>query len=217
MQTTISTSPVPYEEAITHMAMLMEAVRPPSADPVWVWYLEHPALYTAGSSAKTGDLLASDQLPVYQTGRGGQYTYHGPGQLIVYCMVNLRVVDLDVRAYIKVLEHWILAVLKRYGVDGFLRAERVGVWVINPQTKAEDKIAALGVRVSQGVTMHGLSFNWAPDLSHYTGIVPCGLPQFGVTSLKKLGIKTTFQELVCAFQDTTPQIFLQKASSSMKS
>ena len=172
-----------------------------------IWFLEHPPLYTGGSSAKSHDLLSPGSFPVYETGRGGQYTYHGPGQLVGYCMINLKAIGVDVRHYVKILEHWILAVLSGYGLEGALYDDRIGVWVTDPKTGVEKKIAAIGVRVTHGITWHGFSFNRAPNLDHFKGIVPCGLSQFGVTSLLDLGVKTSFEALICAFKDTVPELF----------
>ena len=202
----ISTQPVEYQDAIDVMQTRISSIHKGEATGM-LWFLEHPSLYTAGTSAKESDLL-SQQFPVYEAGRGGQYTYHGPGQLVVYCMVDLKALELDVRQYVKVLEHWILRVLVNYRIEGALYPDRIGVWVTHPETKRECKIAAIGVRVTHGVTWHGLSFNIATDLEHYRGIVPCGISDFGVTSLLDLGQKTSFNDVICAFHATMPTQFL---------
>ncbi len=151
-----------------------------------VWLLEHPSLYTAGTSAKTHDLL-NPQFPVFKTGRGGQYTYHGPGQRIAYVMLNLksRQQKPDIKQYVCNLEQWIINTLQEFEVKGERRGGRIGIWVGTPQ--GEKKIAAIGVRVRRWVTLHGVSINVSPDLSHYGGIIPCGISEYGVTSLKELG------------------------------
>lgn len=150
-----------------------------------IWLLEHPALYTAGTSANAMDLIDSGRFPVFETGRGGQFTYHGPGQRIAYVMLDLNRRDRDVRRYVALLETWIIQTLAEFDIHGFQRQGRVGIWVQTPA--GEEKIAAIGVRVSKWITYHGLAINVTPDLDHFTGIVPCGLPQFGVTSFHKLG------------------------------
>ena len=203
---TVTYIPVDYPHAINVMEERVRAIHKDAASNL-IWFLEHPPLYTGGSSAKPHDLLSPGSLPVYETGRGGQYTYHGPGQLVGYCMINLKAIGIDVRHYVKILEHWILVVLRGYGLEGALYDDRIGVWVIDPKTGAEKKIAAIGVRVTHGITWHGFSFNWAPNLDHFQGIIPCGLSQFGVTSLLDLGVETSFETLTCAFKDTIPELF----------
>jgi lipoyl(octanoyl) transferase len=206
----ISTQPVEYQNAIDVMQARIADIHKGSASGL-LWFLEHPSLYTAGSSAKDSDLL-SQQFPVYEAGRGGQYTYHGPGQLVVYCMIDLKAVELDIRAYVKVLEHWILSVLQIYGIEGALYPDRIGVWVTHPETKKESKIAAIGVRVTHGVAWHGLSFNITTNLEHYKGIVPCGISDFGVTSLLDLGVTVSFNDVICAFCATMPVSFSSKTA-----
>lgn len=159
-----------------------------------IWFVEHPPLYTAGTSAKTEDLVDAKRFPVFETGRGGQFTYHGPGQRVVYPIVNLGKRGRDMRAYVCAIEGWIIDVLADFGVKGERRQGRVGVWVVREDGR-EEKIAAIGVRVRRWVTMHGLALNVAPDLSHYGGIVPCGLPEYGVTSLAALGKTVTMQQV----------------------
>ena len=154
-----------------------------------VWLLEHPALYTAGVSAKPGDLLAPDRFPVFASGRGGQFTYHGPGQRVAYVMLDLRERGRDAKAYVLGLEQWLIGALATLGVTGETRCGRVGVWVERAGSPArEDKIAAIGVKLRRWVSYHGVSLNVAPDLSHFSGIVPCGISEHGVTSLADLGL-----------------------------
>jgi lipoyl(octanoyl) transferase len=163
-----------------------------------VWLLEHPPLYTAGTSARPDDLLAPDRFPVFAAGRGGQYTYHGPGQRIGYVMLDVKARGGDIRKFVRSLEEWLIRTLAALGVAGERREGRVGIWVADPATGAENKIAALGLRIRRGVSFHGISLNVAPDLSHFDGIVPCGISAHGVTSLKALG-RTTDMAVV----DTT--------------
>lgn len=160
-----------------------------------VWLLEHPPIYTAGTSARTEDLVQPDRLPVITTGRGGQYTYHGPGQRIAYLMLDLRQRGKDVRCYVHNLEGWLIDALDALGVQGERRDGRVGVWVRRPDGSGEDKIAAVGVRVRRWITLHGIALNVAPDLEHYSGIVPCGVRGHGVTSLAALGRTATMAEV----------------------
>ncbi len=184
----VSGKPVPYEAALAVMAERVEAIVSGTAREL-VWLLEHPALYTAGTSAKDEDLLAPMQLPVHRTGRGGQYTYHGPGQRVAYVMIDVKRRFGDVRAYVAALEDWIIDALERLGVAGERRAGLVGVWVRRAEeggVGSYDKIAAIGVRLSRWVSSHGVSLNVAPDLGHYAGIVPCGVRDAGVTSLAEL-------------------------------
>jgi lipoyl(octanoyl) transferase len=158
-----------------------------------VWLLEHPPLYTAGTSADPADLVSPDRFPVFATGRGGQYTYHGPGQRVAYVMLDLKRRGGDLRAFVAALEQWIIDTLAAFGVDGERREDRVGVWV--RRGGREDKIAAIGIRVRHWVSFHGISINLAPDLSHFDGIVPCGVRAHGVTSLRDLGLNTSMAEL----------------------
>ena len=155
-----------------------------------VWLLEHPSLYTAGTSTNTADLKDANRFPVYESGRGGQYTYHGPGQRVAYVMLDLNKRKKDIRLYVNELENWIIETLASFDVVGEIREKRVGIWVEHQQNglPREDKIAAIGVRVRKWVTFHGISLNVAPDLEHFTGIVPCGITQYGVTSLENLGL-----------------------------
>lgn len=170
------------------------------------WLLEHPPLYTAGTSAREADLIDAGSFPVYATGRGGQYTYHGPGQRIIYAMCDLRQRGRDVRAHVWRMEELAIRVLAGFGVLGERREGRVGIWVVG-SGGGEKKIAAIGVRVRRWVTWHGLSFNVRPNLDHFKGIVPCGLPQFGVTSLADLGIKASYDNVDAAFYRETREVF----------
>lgn len=175
-----------------------------------VWLTGHTPLYTAGTSAKSEDLIAPDRFPVHQTGRGGQYTYHGPGQRVGYVMLDLKARGGDVRAYVQQLEAWLIATLAMFQVEGFIRAGRVGVWVVHRDAEGvsrEDKIAALGVRVSRGVSYHGVALNVSPDLSHFSGIVPCGLSQFGVTSLAALGRNVAMGDVDAALRVSFERVF----------
>lgn len=175
-----------------------------------LWFVEHPPLYTAGTSAKSGDLLQTDRFPVYATGRGGQYTYHGPGQRVVYVMLNLKNHGMDVRYFVRDLETWLMTALARLGVTAERREGRIGLWVTRDQgflQPREDKIAAIGVRIRRWVSFHGIALNVAPDLSHYAGIVPCGIAQHGVTSLRDLGHTTTMAETDAALLSAFQQVF----------
>ncbi len=195
--------PVPYDSAVAFMEGRAAAIRAGDAADL-VWLLEHPALYTAGTSANDSDLL-TDSLPVFRTGRGGQYTYHGPGQRVGYVMMDLNKRGQDLRGYICDLEEWIIQALGALGVKGERRTGRVGIWVAH--NGREDKVAAIGVRVRKWVTYHGVSINLDPDLSHFRGIVPCGISQHGVTSLKALGINVNMNDLDAALRTSWQQVF----------
>ena len=196
----ISDTLVPYPEAVRAMEARASAIAA-GTTPECVWLLEHPACYTAGTSANAADLVAPDRFPVYPTGRGGQYTYHGPGQRVAYVMLDLRARGRDVRAYVRNLEGWLIDTLDAFGVHGERRDGRVGVWVRQPGG-GEDKIAAIGVRVRQWVTLHGISLNVEPDLADFSGIVPCGVREHGVTSLAALGRVVQLAEVDQALQRT---------------
>ncbi|WP_205800194.1 lipoyl(octanoyl) transferase LipB [Microvirga terricola] len=174
-----------------------------------VWLVEHPPLYTAGTSAQETDLVEPDRFPVHRTGRGGQYTYHGPGQRVAYVMLDLKRREPDLRRYVAALEAWLIATLDAYNVRGERREDRVGVWVRRPEKgeTAEDKIAAIGIRVRRWVTFHGIALNVEPDLSHFTGIVPCGVTEHGVTSLVDLGRLVTMPEVDSVMRRTFEEIF----------
>jgi len=176
------------------------------AAPEMVWLLEHPPLYTAGTSARASDLVAPDRFPVYAAGRGGQYTYHGPGQRVAYVMLDLAERDRDVRCHVHRLEEWMIRTLARFNVRGERRKGRVGIWVARDNGR-EDKIAAIGVRVRRWVTFHGVALNVVPDLSHYQGIVPCGIREHGVTSLRDLGHTPTMTEVDTVLHETFAALF----------
>jgi len=199
---------VGYEEAVAFMEARAEAIAAGQAREM-VWLLEHPPLYTAGTSANAADLVDPDRFPVHQTGRGGQYTYHGPGQRVAYVMLDLRRRAPDLRRYVAALEAWIIATLDAFNIRGERREDRVGVWVRRPDKgeTAEDKIAAIGIRVRRWVTFHGISLNVEPDLTHFSGIVPCGVTQHGVTSLVDLGIPVTMPEVDAVMRQAFEGIF----------
>jgi len=196
---TFSDQPIEYEDAVAVMEDTVEDIRA-GTSPEQIWVLQHPSIYTAGTSAKPSDLL-DKKFPILETGRGGEYTYHGPGQLVGYVMLNLkqRQEAPDIKQYVQNLEQWIIDTLAEFGIKGERREGRVGIWVVKPD-KTEAKIAALGVRVRHWVTYHGISINLNPDLSHFDGIVPCGIKGHGVTSFKDLGVETTMEELYQALQ-----------------
>ncbi|AMN53203.1 lipoate-protein ligase B [Roseibium algicola] len=191
----ISDELVDYETALREMDERVQRIIAGEADEQ-VWLLEHPPLYTAGTSAKDSDLVAPDRFPVYRTGRGGQHTYHGPGQRVAYVMLDLKRRQQDVRAFVSALEAWLISTLWHYHIRGERREDRVGVWVRRPDRGAtvEDKIAAIGIRLRKWVTFHGISFNVEPELDHFDGIVPCGITEHGVTSLVDLGLPVTMAE-----------------------
>jgi lipoyl(octanoyl) transferase len=216
----VSDRPVDYPDAVAWMEARAEAVADGSAAEA-VWLLEHPPLYTAGTSARREDLKQPDRFPVYDTRRGGQFTYHGPGQRVVYLVLDLNRRGRDVRAFVGALEAWIIATLAQFNLRGELRAGRVGVWVPRPDKPAlpdgsprEDKIAAIGVRLRKWVSFHGLSINVEPDLSHFDGIVPCGIDGHGVTSLVDLGLPVTMADLDVALRATWGEVALLGGSSA---
>jgi lipoyl(octanoyl) transferase len=192
----VSDAPVAYPEALAFMEARAKAIAEGEAGEL-VWLLEHPPLYTAGTSAKSADLVAPDRFPVYEAGRGGQYTYHGPGQRVAYVMLDVRRRGADVRAFVHDLEAWMIDTLATFGVLGETRSDRVGVWVRRPELGmgVEDKIGAIGIRLRRWISFHGISLNVAPDLEHFSGIVPCGVRQHGVTSLADLGIRADMSEV----------------------
>ncbi|MDB5736564.1 MAG: lipB [Sphingomonas bacterium] len=180
----VSDGLTPYDEALAAMEARVAAIREGNAREL-IWLLEHPPLYTAGTSAKPGDLIVPDRFPVHAVGRGGQYTYHGPGQRVGYLMLDLDKRGRDVRRFVHGLEAWLIDALKHFSIIAHTDPGRVGIWV--PQGDTEAKIGAIGVRVRKWVTMHGFAMNIAPDLTHFDGIVPCGLPEFPVTSIERIG------------------------------
>ncbi|MEM7443142.1 MAG: lipoyl(octanoyl) transferase LipB [Pseudomonadota bacterium] len=201
----ISQQPVDYEHATAAMEAQVASIRA-GAGPEQVWLLEHPPLYTAGTSADPSDLLIPDQFPVYRTGRGGQFTYHGPGQRVGYVMLDLKKRGPDVRRFVCDLEEWLIRALARFNVVGERREGRIGIWVAR-ESGREDKIAAIGVRVRQWVTFHGVALNVDPNLAHFDGIVPCGIQGHGVTSLVDLGIPATIEDADIALQDAWAEVF----------
>ena len=196
---------VDYEAAVRAMEARVAAIRAGTA-PELVWLLEHPPLYTAGTSAKPDDLLEPGAFPVYATGRGGQYTYHGPGQRVAYVLLDLRRRGRNVRAYVRALEDWLIATLARFNVKGERRAGRVGIWIDRGGGR-EAKIAAVGVRIRHWVSFHGVALNVEPDLSHFAGIVPCGVREHGVTSLVDVGLPVTMAEVDQALKATFVETF----------
>jgi len=205
----IADAPVGYDDAVMAMDARVAAIADGRAGEL-VWLLEHPPLYTAGTSAQPADLLAP-RFPVHQTGRGGQFTYHGPGQRVAYAMLDLRARGQDLRAYVAALEDWVIAALDQFNVRGERRDDRVGVWVRRPDKGpgAEDKIAAIGIRVRRWVAFHGISLNVDPDLGHFGGIVPCGIvdDRFGVTSLVDLGLPVTLADADLALRAAFELVF----------
>ncbi|MES2894392.1 MAG: lipoyl(octanoyl) transferase LipB [Pseudomonadota bacterium] len=205
----ISRGPVGYLEAVAAMEARAAAIAAGEA-PELIWLLEHPPLYTAGVSSKAGDLLAPDRFPVFESGRGGQYTYHGPGQRVAYVMLDLTKRGRDVRAFVASLEAWIIGALGHFNVEGEIREGRVGVWVERRAPglpTREDKIAAIGVKLRRWVSFHGISLNVEPDLGHFDGIVPCGQTQYGVTSLVDLGLPVTMDEADAALKASFVGVF----------
>jgi lipoyl(octanoyl) transferase len=199
----ISDRPVAYPAAVAEMELRAAAIAEGRAQEL-VWLLEHPPIYTAGTSADDADLLDA-RFPVYRTGRGGQFTYHGPGQRVGYAMLNLKARKPDVRAYVHDLEQWLIETLGLFGVKGERREGRVGIWV--QRGSREDKIAAIGVRIRHWVSFHGVALNVEPDLSHFGGIVPCGVRQHGVTSLTDLGVMVTMADVDMAMKQSFEKVF----------
>lgn len=192
-----------FPQAVARMEFEVAAIA--DGAPELIWLVEHPPIYTAGTSAKLADLVQPDRFPVYETGRGGQYTYHGPGQRVCYVMVDLKKRGNDVRVFVAGLENVIIRTLNEFGITGERREDRVGVWVRRGSSEA--KIAALGIRVRRGITFHGLSINLNPDLSHFSGIVPCGVSEHGVTSFTDLGMSTLMAELDVELQKQFAKVF----------
>ncbi len=207
MEWRIDDGPIEYDTALAVMDERVARIRAGTAEEL-AWLLEHPPLYTAGTSARAGDLLAPGRFPVYQSGRGGQYTYHGPGQRIGYVMLDLKRRGPDVKAYVHGLEEWLIRTLARFNLRGERRLGRVGIWIDRGGGR-EDKIAAIGVRIRHWVTMHGVSLNLDPALEHFAGIVPCGVlgPGYGVTSLHDLGILASMAELDMALKAAFSEVF----------
>ncbi|WP_116133693.1 lipoyl(octanoyl) transferase LipB [Tropicimonas sp. IMCC34043] len=197
---------VPYPQAVAEMEALVAGIIAGTEDEA-VWLLEHPPLYTAGTSARGQDLIDPDRFPVFETRRGGQYTYHGPGQRVVYVMLDLNRRGRDVRAFVESLENWVIDTLDTFNIRGEIRPGRVGVWVARPEkpllpdgSPREDKIAAIGIRLRKWISFHGIAINVEPDLDHFGGIVPCGITGHGVTSLVDLGLPVTMADLDVALR-----------------
>jgi lipoyl(octanoyl) transferase len=203
----VSDGPTPYADALAEMEARVDAIRAEGAAEL-IWLLEHPPLYTAGTSAKPEDLLAPDRFPVFKTGRGGQFTYHGPGQRVAYAMLDLKRRRPDVRCYVHDLEEWVIRALAQFNVAGERREGRVGIWV-DRGGGHEDKIAAIGVRVRRWVTFHGIAINVEPELDHFDGIVPCGIgdAKLGVTSLVDLGLPVGLHDLDVALESAFTEVF----------
>ncbi|WP_368667671.1 lipoyl(octanoyl) transferase LipB [Salipiger sp. PrR002] len=202
-----------YDEAVAFMEARAAAIAAGEAEEL-IWLVEHPPLYTAGTSAKPEDLREPDRFPVFDTKRGGQYTYHGPGQRVVYVMLDVAKRGRDVRCFVRQLEAWVIAALAEFNVTGHIRDGRVGVWVERPDkprladgSVTEDKIAAIGIRLRKWVSFHGISVNVEPDLSHFSGIVPCGITNYGVTSLVDLGLPVTMDDLDVALRRSFDETF----------
>ncbi len=201
----IDDRPVDYLEAVAAMEARVAAIRAGTA-PELIWLLEHPPLYTAGTSARDADLLEPDRFPVYRSGRGGQFTYHGPGQRVAYVMLDLKTRGSDLRRFVRDLEHWLIATLARFNVTGERRDGRVGIWV-DRGSGQEDKIAAIGVRIRRWVSYHGVALNVEPDLTHFEGIVPCGIQGHGITSLVDLGLPVAMADADAALRTAFEEVF----------
>jgi lipoyl(octanoyl) transferase len=211
----ISTELVDYPDALAQMEQRVAGIVA-GDEPELIWLLEHPALYTAGTSAKPDDLIDPDRFPVYDARRGGEYTYHGPGQRVVYVMLDLNKRGRDIRAFVTSLEKWVLSSLAHFNIVGRVHPQRVGVWVQRPDlpklmsgAPREDKIAAIGIRLRKWVSFHGISINVEPDLLHYDGIIPCGITGHGVTSLVDLGLPVAMSDLDAALQSEFTKYFPQ--------
>ncbi len=210
---------VDYEEATAFMEQRAAAIAAGQADEC-IWLLEHPPLYTAGTSAKPEDLTDPDRFPVYPSKRGGQYTYHGPGQRVVYVMLDVGKRGHDVRRFVQQLEDWVIRALAEFNLTGHIRCGRVGVWIERPDkprtadgNMAEDKIAAIGIRLRKWVSFHGISINVEPDLEHFGGIVPCGITEYGVTSLVDMGLPVSMADVDVALKRSFDQVFSNESAS----
>ena len=210
----VTDAPVPYPDSVIAMEARVEDIHAGRA-PQLVWLLEHPPLYTAGTSAKEADLLTPSRFPVFQTGRGGQFTYHGPGQRVGYVMMDLRRRNNDVRRFVFDLEDWLIRTLAHLNIRGERREGRVGIWVTR-RGGSESKIAALGIRVRKGISFHGVSLNVDPDLDHFSGIVPCGISQHGVTSLADLGLTPSMHDVDLAMRQSFEETFGQTSDELQK-
>ncbi|WP_408903823.1 lipoyl(octanoyl) transferase LipB [Rhodopila sp.] len=208
---------LPYPDAINLMRTRVAAIRDGTADEL-VWLVQHPPVYTAGTSARPEELVDPGRFPVFDAGRGGQWTYHGPGQRVAYVMLDLnrphgRVPVHDIRCYVNGLEEWLIRTLRHFNVHGERREGRVGIWVVNPATGQDEKIAAIGVRVTRWVSWHGVALNVDPNLAHFGGIVPCGLGQYGVTSLTALGVCASMQDVDNVLRAAWQDVFVDEGPS----
>ncbi len=201
----IDDRPVDYPKAVAAMEARVAAIRAGRAREL-VWLLEHPPLYTAGTSARDADLLEPERFPVHRSGRGGQFTYHGPGQRVAYVMLDLKTRGCDVRGFVRDLEDWLIATLVRFNITGARRTDRIGIWVERGAGR-EDKIAAIGVRIRRWVSYHGVALNVEPDLTHFEGIVPCGIQGHGVTSLVELGLPVAMADADLALRAAFEEVF----------
>ncbi|MFY9288592.1 MAG: lipoyl(octanoyl) transferase LipB [Alphaproteobacteria bacterium] len=201
----VAQNPVAYPDALSAMEQRVQAIED-GKEPELFWLLEHPPLYTAGTSSDPTELIDTSRFPVFETGRGGRYTYHGPGQRVIYALCDLRQRDKDLRQHVWRLEEWIIRTLTEFEITSGRREGRIGIWV--EHQGRDEKIAAIGVRVRRWIAYHGLALNVHPDLSHFSGIVPCGLPEFGVTSLHALGVKASMQDVDEAFRRTAPNLMI---------
>lgn len=197
----ISIPPVDYSNAILGMEQRIADIAK-GIKPELIWMLEHPPIYTAGTSANPEELLNREKFPVHKTGRGGKYTYHGPGQLVCYLMVDLKKRNLDIRQYLNLIEGWIIDTLTEFSIKAFADRENVGIWI--EQENQKSKIAAIGIRVRKGITYHGFALNVKPDLSHYQGIIPCGIKENGITSIEKLGKQISINQIINTIKDKSP-------------
>ena len=212
--------PTGYLEAVTYMERLVRAIDRGS-EPETVWLLEHPSIYTRGTSASDSEIIDRESFPIYETGRGGKFTYHGPGQIVGYTMLDLRKRKMDIRAFVHDLEEWIIATLAKFSIRGERRNNRIGIWVVCKKSSInglheEKKIAAIGVRVRRWISYHGISINVEPDLRHFKGIIPCGIPEFGVTSLLDLGITATMNDVADAMHLSFEETFGRKTQMDPK-
>mgnify|MGYP001160201609 FL=1 len=214
----ISSRLVKYPDALRAMNERVDLIQKGHAKEL-VWLLEHPSLYTAGTSAKSDDLLTPNRFPVFKTGRGGQYTYHGPGQRVVYIMLDLNRRRQDIRAYVSVLETWIINTLAKFNIRGERRSDRIGIWVRRTDlnhSDREDKIGAIGIRVKRWVTLHGISINVSPNLEHVNGIVPCGIGGYGVTSFEDIGQPLEVFDLDVELRNEFDRLFGQRGEMGLK-
>ena len=214
----ISSGLVEYPDALRVMDERVDLIQKGNAKEL-VWLLEHPPLYSAGTSAKPEDLLAPNRFPVFKTGRGGQYTYHGPGQRVAYIMLDLNRRRRDIRAYVSSLETWIINTLAKFNIRGERRSDRIGIWVRRTDlnnSEREDKIGAIGIRIKRWVTLHGISINVSPDLEHFGGIIPCGIGGYGVTSFEDIGQPLEFYDLDVELRTEFDTLFGERGEMALK-